>query len=118
MCFFAINFYAFLFATYRNKPITTHLLVFVMRFHNFVVKSRLLFFRFTSPDKCFMQAVKARALEVRHRVCFDSKNIVKNPVVEVLNDLSNTENIVVTTNNPNRAIVFEHTLTTPSVIWL
>ena len=58
-----------------------------------------------------MRVVKARTLEVRHRVCFDPKNVVKNPVVEVLNDFSNTENIVVTANNPNRAIVFEHTPT-------
>lgn len=55
-----------------------------------------------------MRVVKARAFEVWHGICLDPKNIVQNPVVEVLHDFADTENVMITTNHPKRAIVFKH----------
>ena len=53
-----------------------------------------------------MRVGEAGAFEIRHRVGLAPDDIVEDPITSILHSRAHAENIVVTANDPKRAIWF------------
>ena len=56
-----------------------------------------------------MRIAEPLTAEIRHRVGFAPDNVIEDPVPNVLKRITNTINVVVRTDHPNRTGVFKHT---------
>ena len=104
-----LAFQALLSRAKRNLPVAAHLRVFVQRFHRLIVKGIFRFRVFDRPNQGFVSIGKTRPLKIRHRICLVPDNVVQNPETQILQDVPDTENIVVRTDDPDGAVVFQNT---------
>lgn len=93
-------------------PDILHLLFVIQVLHRMVVKGiAFLIGSLAGPDERFGRVLKARSAKVGHGVRLVPDNIVQYPVAQVEQNRPNTEDTMVRSDNPERAIVFEHTPT-------
>ena len=56
-----------------------------------------------------MRVGEPPSTKIWHRVCFAPDHIIQNPEIKILQNLADTENIVIAANNPYRTIRLENT---------
>ena len=58
-----------------------------------------------------MRVGESHPVEIRHRVGFDPNDVVENPKSKILHDCGDTVDIVIRPDDPDRARILEHALT-------
>ncbi len=92
----------------RDRPVRAHLLVVIEGFQGVIIEGDLGFLGLAGPDQGLVRILEAGALEVRHRVGFQPDDIVLDPEAGVLQDRADTEDVVIGTDHPDRAVGLEH----------
>jgi len=94
--------------TNGEVPIRTHLQVFIECFHRVIVEGVLSAHGLLRPNERLMCIAETHPAEVRHGVGLDPYDVVQDPEAQILQDVSNAEDIVISADHPKRTRGLEH----------